>query len=338
MSSPVLRVRRLDPKAALPTRASAGAAGFDLACSEEVWLPSGGQAVARTGLALGLPPGHYGRIAERSGLALRSGVGVGGGVIDSDYTGEVRVILYSRGGPGVLFAAGDRVAQLIVEACAAPRVLEVADLGQTARGAGGFGSTGVSGVPGAAGSAVPEGGAAGGGAAEGLGPHGMAMCVSAFRLRAGVRLPAPCTLGCSRLSLFCPERFSLVEVPSDPGAFSDQAFIPTGLVFGLPAGFQGHVRAPCAWRSDRGFRVTRTPVLQGEEVIICVDNCGEGPLVFEAGEVLAELVLELSAPPGVLEAARPAAPASAGCIVVAHGGENQEDGFCDADRHGFEGW
>lgn len=156
MTSPFLRVRRLVPEAVLPARASAGAAGYDLACSAPFFLPGWGQAVAPTGLAIGVPPGHYGRVAERSGLALRSGVGVGGGVIDADYTGEVRVILYNRGGDPVHFRAGDRVAQLIIEACATPCVLEVADLGVTGRGGAGFGSTGGAPLAGARGGARPS--------------------------------------------------------------------------------------------------------------------------------------------------------------------------------------
>jgi dUTP pyrophosphatase len=102
-----------------------------------------------TGIAIGLPPNTYGRIAERSGRALMQNLRVGGGVIDSDYTGEIRVILTNHGAQPIVIQHGDRIAQLIIEVITTPAVEEVTqeDLNQAAnalssRGQAGFGSTG----------------------------------------------------------------------------------------------------------------------------------------------------------------------------------------------------
>ena len=98
--------------------------------------------MVRTGISVEIPPGHVGLIRDRSGLAAKHGVFVLGGVIDSDYTGEVKVLL-SKAGEGALnIQPGDRVAQLVIVTCPAFEVLEVDSLGETARGENGFGSTG----------------------------------------------------------------------------------------------------------------------------------------------------------------------------------------------------
>jgi dUTP pyrophosphatase len=139
----VLKFLRLHPAARLPSRGSAGAAGLDLFSVEEVMLEAGGgRATVRTGLAVALPRGFYGRIAPRSGLAVRHGLDVLAGVIDSDYRGEIVCALVNHGSESLTLAAGQRVAQLIVEAIITPDAAWVDALDETARGAGGFGSTG----------------------------------------------------------------------------------------------------------------------------------------------------------------------------------------------------
>ena len=139
----VLKFLRLHPAARLPSRGSAGAAGLDLFSVEEVTLEAcGGRAAVRTGLAVALPRGFYGRVAPRSGLALRHGLDVLAGVIDSDYRGEIVCALVNHGGESVTLAAGQRVAQLIVEAIITPEAAWADALDETARGASGFGSTG----------------------------------------------------------------------------------------------------------------------------------------------------------------------------------------------------
>jgi len=97
--------------------------------------------MVETGIAIGLPEGTYGRLAARSGMARKMGIAVGGGVIDADYTGEVKVILRNHGEADCVFKAGDRIAQLIVEKVANADAMEVHDLGVTERGNMGFGSS-----------------------------------------------------------------------------------------------------------------------------------------------------------------------------------------------------
>lgn len=137
-----LRVLRLRPTAHLPARATPGSAGYDLAADAPVTVPRGGRVLVPTGLAVVVPPGTYGRIAPRSGLAWKHGLDVGAGVIDGDYRGELKVLLFNLGPGDVSLAAGERVAQLVLERVATPPVLELDVLPDTARGAGGFGSTG----------------------------------------------------------------------------------------------------------------------------------------------------------------------------------------------------
>lgn len=140
-----LRVRRLDPRARLPARAHPGDAGYDLHALEPLVLAPGARALARTGIAIELPPGHAGWVVARSGLARRHGIALvnAPGLIDEGYRGELAVLLLNTDpGATVRLGAGERIAQLVVMAVAAPEVVEVEALAQTARGAGGFGSTG----------------------------------------------------------------------------------------------------------------------------------------------------------------------------------------------------
>src|SRR6267142_4588188 len=86
----LLRFKRLDPRALLPTRGSSQSAGLDIYAIEDLTIRSGERVLARTGLAVAIPEGYYGRIAPRSGLALRTGLDDLSGVIDADYRGEIR--------------------------------------------------------------------------------------------------------------------------------------------------------------------------------------------------------------------------------------------------------
>ena len=96
-----------------------------------------------TGLAFGIPVGNYGRIAPRSGLAAKNSIDVGAGVIDSDYRGEVKVLLFNFSDTDFKIAEGDRIAQMIIEKYTITALTEVDTLDDTVRGEGGFGSTGV---------------------------------------------------------------------------------------------------------------------------------------------------------------------------------------------------
>jgi len=137
-----IKIKRLHPSAILPMQGSPLAAGADLSCIEAFTLEPGERKLAPTGLAVEIPPGFYGRVAPRSGLAVKHGIDTLAGVIDADYRGELRVLLINLGSAIVSFAAGDRIAQLIIERAAACDYSWSDDLSDTERAAGGFGSTG----------------------------------------------------------------------------------------------------------------------------------------------------------------------------------------------------
>ena len=139
-----LRVKKLSEDATLPTRGSGGAVGYDLYSTHEVLIPPTHRALVGSGVAIVLPVGCYGRVAPRSGLAVKHGIQVGAGVIDPDYTGEVKVVLFNHGHADFQVNKGDRIAQLILEKCDTPEVVEIGAVEDTERGSKGFGSTGVS--------------------------------------------------------------------------------------------------------------------------------------------------------------------------------------------------
>lgn len=138
-----LHFKRLHPEARLPSRGSAGAAGLDLYAVERLTIEPGGRAAVPTGLAVAVPQGFYGRVAPRSGLAVRQGIDVLAGVIDADYRGEILCALVNHGDAPFEVEPGARIAQLVVEAIATPEPAWAEDLAETGRGAGGFGSTGA---------------------------------------------------------------------------------------------------------------------------------------------------------------------------------------------------
>jgi dUTP pyrophosphatase len=137
-----LEFMRLHAGAKLPTRGSRYSAGLDLYAIESLAIPTRGRASVHTGLAVAVPHGFYGRVAPRSGLAVRHGLDVLAGVIDSDYRGEIICALINHGDEPLEIEAGMRVAQLIIESIATPEPTWSEDLSQTERGQGGFGSTG----------------------------------------------------------------------------------------------------------------------------------------------------------------------------------------------------
>src|SRR5947209_2844090 len=137
-----LLFKRLHPEARLPTRGSPLAAGLDLYSVERVTLAPGARAAVRTGLSVAIPEGFYGRVAPRSGLAVKSGLDTLAGVVEADYRGEILCALVNHGDAPVGIEVGTRVAQLIVERIALPEPVWADDLDETERGAGGFGSTG----------------------------------------------------------------------------------------------------------------------------------------------------------------------------------------------------
>ena len=128
----------------LPNYATGGAAGMDVLSAEDVTIAPGARHAVATGLALAIPTGYEIQVRPRSGLALKHGITVPNtpGTIDSDYRGELKVILINHGGEPFAISRGDRVAQLVLAPVVQAAWDEVDTLDDTARGSGGFGSTG----------------------------------------------------------------------------------------------------------------------------------------------------------------------------------------------------
>ncbi|MBS0189583.1 MAG: dUTP diphosphatase [Phycisphaerales bacterium] len=146
---PVLAVKKLDPRAAVPAYQTPGAAGMDLcAClpgDSVIELRAGAIALIPTGLAVAIPQGFEGQVRARSGLATKHGIGLPNapGTIDSDYRGELRVALVNLSKEPFTVTHGMRIAQLVISPVAHAMIEQVESLDETARGAGGFGSTGL---------------------------------------------------------------------------------------------------------------------------------------------------------------------------------------------------
>lgn len=128
----------------LPAYATDGAAGMDVLSAEDVTLAPGGRHAVATGLSVAIPPGYEIQVRPRSGLALKHGISVPNapGTIDSDYRGELKVILINHGADAFDIRRGDRVAQLVLAPVVQLSWLKVDELDETLRGDGGFGSTG----------------------------------------------------------------------------------------------------------------------------------------------------------------------------------------------------
>ncbi|ORY44705.1 dUTP diphosphatase [Rhizoclosmatium globosum] len=141
--APVLQVKLLSDKGRLPARGSVGAAGYDLFSAKDMVIPAGNRAIVPTDISIAVPLGTYGRVAPRSGLAVKHFLDVGAGVIDSDYRGAVGVVMFNFGTADFEVKEGDRIAQLILEKIAVAEIAHVQELDDTVRGEGGFGSTGI---------------------------------------------------------------------------------------------------------------------------------------------------------------------------------------------------
>jgi dUTP pyrophosphatase len=147
--TPVLQIQVLpgNEDLGLPAYATEGSAGLDLkaALTEPLTLAPGDRTAVPTGLLMAIPPGYEGCVRPRSGLAAKHGLTLTNapGTIDSDYRGEVKVLLVNLGREAVLLKRGDRIAQLLVSPVAHVKVVKVDAVDETRRGAGGFGHTGV---------------------------------------------------------------------------------------------------------------------------------------------------------------------------------------------------
>jgi dUTP pyrophosphatase len=139
-----VQIKKVHPDAIVPKYQTAGAAGVDLCSVEDVTIGEGDKALVATGLSMAIPHGWEGQVRPRSGLAVKSALTVlnSPGTIDSDYRGEVKVILINHGHGVFHVRKGDRIAQMVFALVGRAEFDEVQDLESTGRGAGGFGSTG----------------------------------------------------------------------------------------------------------------------------------------------------------------------------------------------------
>ena len=142
----LVRIKKKDERVSLPRYESSGAAGMDLKAfiDAEITIPPLGRAKVPTGLFIEVPLGYEAQVRPRSGLAVRQGVTIlnAPGTIDSDYRGELEVILVNLGAEPFTLKNGDRIAQMVISPVARSSLLEASSLSETERGSGGFGSTG----------------------------------------------------------------------------------------------------------------------------------------------------------------------------------------------------
>tara|TARA_R100000541_G_scaffold18894_2_gene28784 strand:- start:2250 stop:2675 length:426 start_codon:yes stop_codon:yes gene_type:complete len=138
-----VKFKMLSDTTLIPERSSSGAAGYDIYADQSGFIVGGGRLAVSTGWAMEMPTGYYAEIRPRSGLAVKHGIDTLAGVIDSDYRGEVKVVLINHGDSTFIIKAGDRVAQLVFRRHETPNIMLVDELRDSVRGSGGFGSTGV---------------------------------------------------------------------------------------------------------------------------------------------------------------------------------------------------
>lgn len=142
-----VKIKKIDQKAIIPSYQTQGAAGFDFHSIEDVVIKAGERGVVKTGLAMQLPAGYELQVRPRSGLALKHGITVLNtpGTIDSDYRGEIMVILINHSQEDFRISRGDRVAQGVITQYNIAEFLECEELDHTQRDSNGFGSTGIKG-------------------------------------------------------------------------------------------------------------------------------------------------------------------------------------------------
>jgi dUTP pyrophosphatase len=141
-----IRFKRLSALAETPRQMTAHAAGYDLsaALEEDIVIPPWGRYCVPTGIAIALPAGYEAQIRPRSGLAVKHGIGIlnSPGTIDSDYRGEIKVILFNAGFEPFTVTRGMRIAQMVISAVPETKLVETEELDETERNSGGFGHTG----------------------------------------------------------------------------------------------------------------------------------------------------------------------------------------------------
>ena len=139
----IIQIKKVHPEAKLPERAHASDAGLDLFILDDVVLEKGSTVVLGTGIAMAIPDGYVGLIWDKSGLAAKNGLTCLGGVIDSGYRGEIMVTLANLGTDAYTITKHQKIAQLLIQEVALPKLEEVEELDETSRGENRFGSTGT---------------------------------------------------------------------------------------------------------------------------------------------------------------------------------------------------
>lgn len=145
-----VEIVRLSENAVIPSKAHGSDAGLDLYANDDFFIKVGETGVVTTGISMGIPSGYFGKIEDRSGLAML-GLKTGGGVVDSGYTGEIKIVIHNINnsdssnyrGRGYQIKKGQRVAQLVIQPTPAIRLLELEYPAKTERGTNGFGSSGL---------------------------------------------------------------------------------------------------------------------------------------------------------------------------------------------------
>ena len=137
-----IQVKRLSDSAIMPRKGTIGSAGYDLYASTECCVPAKGKAIVKTDIAMAIPYGYYGRVAPRSSMAMKH-TDIGAGVIDSDYRGEIGIVLFNHSDSDLHIKMHDRVAQILIEKLGMGLLVEVDELDTTLRGVDGYGSTGI---------------------------------------------------------------------------------------------------------------------------------------------------------------------------------------------------
>ena len=136
-------IKLLSNLAKSPTQGTQFSAGYDLYAAEEATVPRLGRKLIKTNVSMAIPMNHYGRIAPRSGLAFKNGIDILAGVIDSDYRGDIGVILYNTDSNSDFeVKIGEKIAQIIIEHCSGVHFVQTENLPITKRGEGGYGHTG----------------------------------------------------------------------------------------------------------------------------------------------------------------------------------------------------
>ncbi|PIN73897.1 dUTP diphosphatase [Candidatus Woesearchaeota archaeon CG10_big_fil_rev_8_21_14_0_10_45_16] len=139
----MLKIKKLHPDAVLPAYANPGDAGMDLYANETVEVKPQQRYLVSTGISMAIPHGYVGLIWDKSGIAAKTGLKTMGGVVDSSYRGEVKIIVHNLSQESYLVEKGKKVAQMLIQPVEQRAIVEVDLLEETQRGDGGFGSTGL---------------------------------------------------------------------------------------------------------------------------------------------------------------------------------------------------